>query len=371
MSERFENRLSMPMVMDASEFLADQGLVLDVRSPLEFSRGHLPGAVNFPLFSDEERAKVGTCYKREGAQAALILGLRFVGPKMADFVRRADLLNPERSPLRMYCFRGGQRSQSMAWLIEKAGHEITLLRGGYKAFRNHVLRSFEIPQKMIVLSGCTGSAKTETLKRLSELGEQVIDIEAVACHRGSAFGGYFQPKDLSTEMFENRLFMEWRALRRERFLWVEDESRSLGKVFLPAEFWRQLRAAPVVFLDIPQAARVDYLVREYGEYDRALLADSVDRIAKRLGPQTHAATKAALETGNYAEVVRLTLGYYDKAYRYSLAKRRPEPLYHLSMSELNADECAANLLKVLRTPGDYLVNSEAFGASKTCTLGSN
>ena len=241
----------------------------------------------------------------------------------------------------MYCFRGGQRSQSLAWLLAKGGFEVRLLEGGYKAYRQHVLSHLQTPQEMVILSGCTGSAKTRLLHALRDRGEQIIDLEGLACHRGSAFGGYHQPADLVTEMFENRLHAVWEGLDRDRRVWVEDEGRTLGKVFVPDPFWFQMRSAPVIFLDIAQEHRVRFLVQEYGHYDRALLAASVDRIARRLGPENHKACSQALQEGDYAEVVRRSLDYYDKAYLYCLKKREADPIFELPLEgvdvETNAD----------------------------------
>ena len=320
----------------ASEFLSlEKGVLLDVRSPGEFAKAHIPGALNLPLFSNEERAQVGTCYKQKGPDDAMLLGLEFVGPKMADFIREARRLNPSEKNIRMYCFRGGQRSQSMAWLLEKGGFQVSLLEGGYKAFRRHVLESFEEKQKFVVLSGCTGSAKTKVLLALREMGEQVIDLEGLAQHRGSAFGGYHQPPDLTTEMFQNLLWSEWRGLDRDRRVWVEDECRSLGRVYIPDGFWPQMRDAPVIFMDVDQPHRVEFLVQEYGDFDTELLLGSVDKIAKRLGSLKHKLCREALLEGELAEVVRHTLNYYDQAYLYSLNKRQADPLYKIEFEDLS------------------------------------
>jgi tRNA 2-selenouridine synthase len=337
----------MNCTLDAGDFLDDQTdrIYLDVRSPSEFSTAHIPGALSFPLFTDEERATVGTLYKQQGPQEAMLRGLEFVGPKMADFVREANRLNPDKKVFRMYCFRGGQRSQSLAWLLQKGGFEVELLNGGYKAYRKHVLESFHQPQDFLVLSGCTGSAKTRLLHALRDRGEQIIDIEGLACHRGSAFGGYHQPADLTTEMFENRLHQVWQRTERTRRVWVEDEGRTLGKIFIPDGFWSQMRAAPVVFLDVAQEHRVKFLVQEYSHYDDSLLADSVDRIQRRLGSELHKKCRSALVEGNYTEVVRYALDYYDKAYLYCLNKREAKPLFNLSLEGVDIDSNVERLLE--------------------------
>jgi len=335
--------------LSASRFLDTEDLVcLDVRSPGEFADGHIPGAHNLPLFSDSERAEVGTVYKQVGADEALLLGLEFVGPKMAELIRQARRLSPYSQKVRMYCFRGGQRSQSVAWLLEKAGFEVELLQGGYKAYRRYVLDSFAEPQEFMVLSGCTGSGKTRVLHLLAEKGHQVIDLEGLAHHRGSAFGGYHQPDTLTVEMFQNNLHSRWGNLDRNRPVWVEDECRTLGRMIIPDDFWSQMRAGPVVYLDVPLERRVQFLVEEYGHYDQELLCSSVDRIKKRLGGLRHQKCRQALQDRDYAEVVRICLNYYDEAYLYSLHKRAPEPLWTLPTDTADPQQNAESLIEFFK-----------------------
>jgi tRNA 2-selenouridine synthase len=335
----------VPKKQNVQQFLENSDRVIfDVRSPGEFAKAHIPGAYNLPLFSDEERAAVGTTYKQVGADEALLQGLDFVGPKMSDLIRQARRLSPRHSQVRMYCFRGGQRSHSLAWLLEKAGFEVKLLIGGYKAYRRQVLESFFEPQEFLVLSGCTGAGKTRLLHALGERGEQVIDLEGLAKHRGSAFGGYHQPADLSVEMFQNQLHQEWARFDRSRRVWVEDECRMLGRLIVPDGFWEQMRAAPVIFLDIEQKHRVRLLVEEYGDYGKDLLEGSVNRIARRLGGLRHQQCLEALEENRYGEVVEHCLNYYDEAYLHSLNKRKPEPLFKLALDGVDTEENVEKLL---------------------------
>lgn len=331
-------------------------LILDVRSPSEFAKGHIPGALSFPLFTDEERACVGTVYKRQGPDEAMLVGLEFVGPKMAAFVREANRINPGKEPMRMYCFRGGQRSQSLAWLLQKGGFEITLLKDGYKGYRQEAVRSFLEPQKIMVLSGCTGAGKTRILHALRERGEQIVDLEDLASHKGSAFGGYHQPSDLTTEMFHNLLFQAWSLLDRDRIAWFEDEGRTLGKLLVPDEVWAQMRQAPVIFLDVPQQERVKLLVEEYADYDDALLRESLNRIVKRLGGLAHRECVEALEEKRYDAVARRCLDYYDKAYRHCVEKRKPEPYWELPLEGV---ETEANVEALLQFYREKLSSKEA------------
>ncbi len=313
----------MPSKLTPSSFLkaAETLPVVDVRSPGEFLQGHIPGAVNIPLFSDEERAEVGTTYKQVSQEDALLLGLELVGPKMADFVRQAKALAPEKEVL-VHCWRGGMRSGSFGWLLETAGMKVGTLVGGYKAFRDEVFSGFEVPQNIVILGGKTGSGKTEILQQLRELGEQVIDLEGLAHHKGSSYGAIGQLPQPSTEHFENCIYAQWRQLDPTRRVWVEDESRTVGRCLIPEKIWEQMQAAPLVLVDMDKAVRIERLVREYAWFDTNLLYEATNRIQKRLGGQHHKAAIAALDQKDFATVADITLTYYDKAYQHGVGQRK-------------------------------------------------
>lgn len=311
----------MLRALSVPEFLAAGLPIIDVRSPGEFARGRIPAAVNVPLFSDAERAVVGTLYKQTGRDAAVLEGLRIVGPKLAGIVERATELAPDRR-IAVHCWRGGERSGSVAWLLYKAGFgEVLTLKGGYKAFRNHVLESFDQVPDLRILGGYTGTGKTETLRHLRELGEQVIDLEALAQHKGSAFGMLGEKPQPTQEHFENVLWNALRHIDGTRPLWLEDESRMIGRVMLPEPLFTALRSATVFFVDMPQLERVERLVADYGAFPKDELGAAIQRIARRIGPQHAKAALHALEHGDLAAVARMALHYYDKTYAHGLSQR--------------------------------------------------
>jgi len=303
-----------------TEFLAAATgrVLLDVRSPGEYAQGHIPGAFSFPLFSDEERAQVGTVYKQQGNEQAMLLGLRFVGPKMEDFVRKAAKLAPERR-LAVHCWRGGQRSGSMAWLLRQAGFDVVTLRGGYKQYRQYVLAQFEQADlPMLVIGGKTGTGKTKILHALQDFGEQVIDLEGLAHHKGSSFGSIGEAPQPTVEQFENDLFNAISALDHSRRTWVENESRSIGRVFVPEGFWKYMRRAPLYNIEVPQHDRIQNLVADYAGCAAQELEAAFFRIEKKLGGQHLKSALEALGAGNYAGAAEIALKYYDKTYRHGL-----------------------------------------------------
>jgi len=289
-------------------------VLFDVRSPGEYEEGHIPGAISFPLFTNEERTEVGILYKKKGHDFAFLKGLEFVGLKMADYVRLANKLVPEKK-IFIHCWRGGQRSASLAWLLEMSGFDVHLIIGGYKAYRQFIHQQFdEIKQKFIVLGGPTGSGKTVLLQAIKEQGEQVIDLEKLANHKGSAFGALGELPQPTMEQFENNLFEEFFKLDAAKITWVENESKSIGKVFQPDGFWNQFRTARYIGLVISFEERLKFLVENYGAFNLEELKDSFIKINKRLGGQHVQAAISFLEQGDLKNAGAIALRYYDKSY---------------------------------------------------------
>jgi tRNA 2-selenouridine synthase len=326
--------------------LAKQHPVIDVRSPGEYHHAHMPGANSLPLFTDEERKIVGTAYKQESREQAIKLGLDFFGPKMRKMVEDAEgICNKELAigtmdattqfpitntkTILVYCWRGGMRSGAVSWLLDIYGFKVYTLIGGYKKFRNYVLDTFKLPFQFNILSGYTGSGKTEVLKAMKEKGERVIDLEGIANHKGSAFGNIGMPKQPGQEMFENLLGCELLAVGCQgtdtghptTHIWLEDESQRIGLVNLPNDFWKTMRQSPIYFLDIPFEERLKHIVEEYGQLDRQRMIDAIGRIREKLGGLNAKTAIQLLEEGNTTESFRILLKYYDKFYLKALHNR--------------------------------------------------
>lgn len=330
-----------------SDFLAQRNApMVDVRSPAEFEQGHIPGAVNLPIFSNEERAIVGTLYKRQGQTEALKKGFEIVGPKLRAFTEQALSIGTDKA-LRVYCWRGGMRSAKMAELFETIGLNCTLVEGGYKAYRKQVLQDFDNLDKMIVLQGPTGSGKTEILEVLQSLGEQTIDLEGLANHRGSAFGGIGMEAQPSTQQFQNDLHNCAAQLSPDQRVWVEGESFKIGKVHLPESFWKIMNDARLISLDMPVHLRVGRLVEDYGHLEPAELGDAIDRLAENFGGKNVTVAQELLATNNREGLAELLLThYYDRRYLHSREKYKSQKPIIFACSSANANEIAPQLIEL-------------------------
>ncbi len=337
----------MSQTVAIQDFLRAPGTILDVRSPGEYADGHIPGAVSFPLFSNEERALVGTCYKQQGREPAIELGLELTGPKLATFVRKAKQLTDDRT-LRLHCWRGGMRSSSMAWLLDTAGFSVTTLIGGYKSFRQWVRATLAIPKPILTLGGMTGTGKTDVLMALADLGEQVLDLEAHAHHRGSSYGSLGLPPQPTQEQFENQVAWAWADLDAQRPVWIEAESRRIGICRVPDELFQPMMRAPVVQIARSRSERIALLLAEYGAVDPDGLIAATERLRKRLGGLRTQQAVELIRAGDLGAAIDLVLDYYDQTYTYDLQKRQV-PITTIEATGLDAVQTAQLLIEKIST----------------------
>ncbi|MBK7812138.1 MAG: tRNA 2-selenouridine(34) synthase MnmH [Saprospiraceae bacterium] len=310
----------MAQLLDSQEFLSstsDRDLI-DVRSPSEFLIGHIPGAYNLPLLSDEERKIVGTLYKQNSHQEAILKGLEFVGVKLNVFVKEV-LTFCKNKKLAIYCWRGGQRSQSMAWLFKQAGFDVVILKNGYKAYRHWILDHFDYTQfQFVIIAGKTGSAKTVILKHLGLQNEQVIDLEKLAQHKGSAFGGIGEKPQPSFEQFGNNLFQVLNQYDISKRIWIENESKAIGLVRIPDGMWNSLIKSNLIELIVDKQLRIQHLVEVYSKFPKIELVNGFYKIGKRLGNLHLSQAIAAVENNDFTKAAEIGLLYYDKRYQHSL-----------------------------------------------------
>jgi tRNA 2-selenouridine synthase len=319
--------------------------VIDVRSEKEFAEGHIPGAINIPILEDEERKIVGTIYKQNSRQAAVYKGLELSGPHLSERLRRGVKHSKENKIL-VHCWRGGMRSEFYAFLLHYFGIEPHLLIGGYKSYRTEVHRSFDRKLNFVVLAGKTGSAKTEILSQLKDRGEQIIDLEFLAKHRGSSFGALAYEEKTSQEQFENDLFEVIRALDHTKRVWIEDEGRTIGDKVVPEGVWSQALEAPRMVIERSFDERLDQIVKDYSCFNKTDLKVSMQRIGKRLGPQHVKRALELLDENEYYSAFEIALKYYDKAYDFQLSRVELEKRTIVNARGLSITEIADFLKKL-------------------------
>jgi len=304
---------------ELEKFSSFKGPLIDVRSPGEYYKGHMPNSINIPLFDNDERSIIGTIYKKEGRKKAVIEGLKFFEKKMESFLDNFftnidSYKNKKELFIRIYCSRGGMRSQSISWLLEKYKLNPITLKGGYKIYRRWVLDSFSKKLNLVVIGGKTGTGKTRLLSVLEKYKYQTIDLEGFACHRGSTFGGLGMKEQPSNEQFENIIAEKLNSFKCSNNIFVEAESANIGKCKIPHEFFNQMKHSRRIEILRSESNRFDELIDTYSVFKKEELQESVLRIIKRLGPQR---TKIALESINNEKwdlVCRSVLDYYDKCY---------------------------------------------------------
>jgi tRNA 2-selenouridine synthase len=333
------NKINIISFLELSEVTP----VVDVRSPSEFNFGHIPGAVNIPLFNDEEREAVGTKFKKEGRLPAILEGLKYTGPDLFDKLQQGIKIANDRRLL-VHCWRGGMRSEAMAWLFSLADLGVSVLEGGYKSYRRFVTESLSEKRKMIILGGMTGSSKTLILRYIKSAGHQVVDLESLANHKGSAFGALGQPPQPTSEQFGNLLFNSLKGLDSALPFWVEDESRNMGSVFMPDPFYLNMQDSISIVLVMDVKSRLPRLMEEYSSYPPESIKASIVKISRRLGGDKTSDAIDAVEKGDFAKAIEIVLYYYDKAYLFGLKKKDSKSIIYVNVG---SDEVEANAMKVL------------------------
>ena len=317
--------------------------LLDARSTSEYNRGHIPGAKSLPLLDDEARKIIGTIYKQQGREAAVLKGFELIGPEFHHKIIRASELAPEKNVM-VYCWRGGMRSNILAWLLQMAGFKVVLLKGGYKTFRHWVIDQYSLSRNLIVLGGRTGSGKTEMLHMLKASNEQVIDLEGIAHHKGSAFGALGQPQQFLQEHFENHIAWELSFTDSSSPLWIENESRHIGKNQIPPMLFEQIRTASKLTVNVSLETRTNRILQEYGIFDTEILIEKTQDVSRRMGPQHAKEAIQYLTDGDIRNWVFKMLEYYDKTYQHSGMSQENKKVADV---EFNWDEKEVGIRKMI------------------------
>jgi len=307
---------------------SEGALVVDVRSPGEFAEATIPGAINVPILDNQQRAQIGPLYKNEGTHVARTRGIEIVAPKIPQLIKDicAQRTNPRR-PIIVFCWRGGLRSRAMTTFLQLAGYPAFQLRGGHKAFRRHVVDFFEQGcwGRMLVLRGLTGVGKTRLLHQLAAQNQPVIDLEGLANHRGSAFGGVGLGEQPGQKQFEALLWEQLQHIPADGWALTEGESRHIGKLLLPQRFFRSLQTETTLWVETSLENRIKIILEDYcvNQLPEEAFISPIQSLQRRLGLAEVENMLELLRQKNWHELVaELMLKYYDPLYRHTKPDNR-------------------------------------------------
>lgn len=325
-------------------------VLIDVRSEGEFAESHIPGAVNIPIFNDEERAQVGTMYKQIGTEQARELGLRIASAKLPELIRSIEQASQGKEPV-VYCWRGGMRSKSVAAVLDLMGLPVYRLEGGYRGYRERVkerIANFQLAARCVVIHGMTGVGKTELLKRLERDGEPVVDLEGLAAHKGSAFGSIGEaPRN--QRMFESLLLERLDELQGSSYIIIEAESKRIGRVNLPDFLLRAKEQGLHILVNAPLPVRVQRTLDQYmadGPEFKEKLKGAMHAIEKRLSHEDRSLGWEAIEHNRFDELAEMLLvKYYDPRYRHSMEQYDGE---FITLDAADLDVCKEAVKTAIR-----------------------
>ncbi|MGV3742419.1 MAG: tRNA 2-selenouridine(34) synthase MnmH [Burkholderiaceae bacterium] len=300
--------------------------IIDARSPSEFAEDHIPGAINCPVLNDEERARVGTMYKQIGSFEAKKLGASLVARNIAQHIEARFMDMPRDWKPLVYCWRGGNRSGSLAHILAKIGWPAVQLDGGYRVYRRHVNDELAVLPKQFtfnVICGTTGSGKSRLLQTLAQQGEQVLDLEQLACHKGSVLGGLPTEPQPTQKRFESLIWNALRSFRKERVVYVESESKKIGNLRVPEALMDMVRASPCIALDLSHEDRIRLLMQDYPHFiaEPGKLSHQLDCLTQLHGREKILRWQAMANEGNIESLVaELLSAHYDPAYLRSISR---------------------------------------------------
>jgi len=333
--------------------------VIDVRSPAEFADDHIPGAVNMPVFSNEERAEIGTIYKQQSPFQARRAGAALVSANVARHIQTKLADRPENWRPLIHCWRGGQRSRAFAHICGEIGWASFLLDGGYKSYRNAVLdglKSTPKKLKICIISGATGSGKTHLLHALGRAGAQILDLEGLANHKGSLLGGIPDSPQPAQRLFESHLYEAIHQLNGDEICFIEAESSRVGAVSLPQALWHDMAEAQLVELSTPLETRLTLLKQDYQHLmtpNSAPLHKLINGMVARHGYEVTNQWETALTNQDYdAFVSALLCDHYDPAYQRASGRHQR---IHLGSVTLDGpllsdfDACAQDVLSLTKS----------------------
>jgi tRNA 2-selenouridine synthase len=336
--------------------LGEFDAIIDVRSPAEFALDHIPGAINLPVLNNEERIEIGTLYKQISPFAAKKLGAAYVSRNIANHLENSLIDFPREWRPLVYCWRGGERSGAFTHILNRIGWKAMQLESGYQGFRRVVIDDLDQMARQFrfqVIAGMTGSGKTRILQEIGSLGEQILDLEGLAIHRGSVLGNEPNFEQPSQKGFETKIWNALNSLDPAKIVYVESESKKVGGVHIPDALMERIREGQCIELRSCTNTRVSWLLREYDHFlsDPESFKEKLSLLTSRYGKDQIAQWHAAIDTGQFASLVEeLLVMHYDPSYQSSIIRNFPSYREdHFVELQNDSDEAFALAAKSLIT----------------------
>jgi len=345
--------MSRPVEITSEIDPANYSEIIDVRSPSEFLEDHIPGAINLPVLNDKERAMIGTIYKQENPFQAKKLGAALISANISRAIK-SNLIHRDKDyqPL-IYCWRGGQRSMSMATILSRIGWKTTVIEGGYKTYRASVRKTIEeqcSQLDLMVISGLTGTGKTEIIKQLQSAGEQVIDLEGLANHRGSLLGEEPDRPQPSQKYFESLLAQNISGFSSKKVTWVESESNKIGNIHCPEALWLKMKTAKMIEVTVDINVRVKFLLAQYPHMTASpeLLKEKINLLHHLYGKKQIREWCAMIDESDWEDFVQSLLEkHYDPSYRRAINNKQRTEVAQYELTALNESSIAELVQKLV------------------------
>ena len=352
-------QLSNPHIFAIDKLASSLGefdAIIDVRSPAEFALDHIPGSINLPVLNNEERIEIGTLYKQVSPFAAKKLGAAYVSRNIANHLENALIDFPREWRPLIYCWRGGERSGAFTHILNRIGWKALQLQSGYQGFRRIVIDDLEKAAKVFsfqVIAGMTGSGKTRILQEIGALGQQILDLEGLAIHRGSVLGNEPNIEQPSQKGFETNLWNAFNSLDSSKIVFVESESKKVGGLHIPDPLMDRIRQGKCIELRSSTITRVSWLLREYKHFlsNPESFKDKLSLLTSRYGKEQIAKWHSAIDAGDFESLVEeLLVMHYDPSYQSSIIRNFPNYRNdHFVQLEDDSDEAFAKTAKELIT----------------------
>ncbi len=343
------NNISTTKIWDDQKY----DTIIDVRSPSEFDEDHIPGALNYPVLDDKERAKIGTIYKKRSPFEAKIIGSSLIAKNISEhLIQKLKNKNGAWRPL-VYCWRGGKRSKALCLIMKEIGWRVNQLEGGYKHYRNDIqkkLRQLSPKLKIVLISGKTGTGKTKLLHQIKSNNGQILDLEGIARHKGSLLGRDLENNQPSQKLFESLLYNALKSINLKKNIYLEAESSKIGNLHIPQPLWKKMLISNKINIETTLESRVKFLLNDYkyAQLDNNFFKPLMAGLKQRLPKKIINDWKHLIKNKDWRQLTESLLkNHYDPAYISNYKKKNQKIIKNFTINKVTKSELNLLANKIL------------------------